>query len=59
MALPVVGFAGVFVGRERRALHDLAAGTVVVYDWGVREAQRPVTVREFLSARVRRVEPGS
>lgn len=59
VALPVVGFAGVFVGRERRALHDLAAGTVVVYDWGVREAQRPVTVREFLSARVRRVEPGS
>jgi uncharacterized RDD family membrane protein YckC len=56
-ALLLVGFAGVFVGRERRALHDVAAGTIVVYDWGVREAQRPTTVRGFLSARVRRVDP--
>ena len=45
---------GVLVGRERRALHDVIAGTVVVYDWGDREAEQPVTIRDQLSARIRR-----
>jgi uncharacterized RDD family membrane protein YckC len=57
VAVLVIGFAGVVIGRERRALQDVAAGTIVVYDWGVREAQKPVTVRDYLSARVRRVDP--
>lgn len=52
-------FIGLFVGKERRALHDLAAGTVVIYDWGEREAEQPVTIREQFSARAgrRHIEP--
>jgi uncharacterized RDD family membrane protein YckC len=34
-----LGFAGILVGRERRALHDVIAGTAVVYTWDAR-AQR-------------------
>ena len=47
-------FLGLVVGKERRTLHDAVAGTVVVYDWGAREAEQPVTIRDQLSARVRR-----
>jgi uncharacterized RDD family membrane protein YckC len=49
-----LGLIGVLVGRERRALHDVVAGTVVVYDWGERDAERPATIRELLTARVDR-----
>jgi uncharacterized RDD family membrane protein YckC len=28
-----LGFVGIVVGRERRALHDVCAGSTVVYDW--------------------------
>lgn len=31
-----LGFAGILVGRERRALHDVIAGTCVVYAWDAR-----------------------
>lgn len=31
-----LGFVGIVVGRERRALHDVLAGTTVVYDWDAR-----------------------
>ncbi len=31
-----VGFLGILFGRERRALHDVIAGTAVVYDWEAR-----------------------
>jgi uncharacterized RDD family membrane protein YckC len=47
-------FLGMVVGKERRTLHDVAAGSVVVYDWGSRDAQQPVTIRQQLSARARR-----
>jgi uncharacterized RDD family membrane protein YckC len=33
-----VGYLWLFVDQHRRALHDRAAGTVVVWDWGDREA---------------------
>ena len=46
-------FIGLLVGRERRAFHDVVAGTTVVYDWGARDAQQPVTIRQQLSAQVR------
>ncbi len=46
-------FIGLVVGKERRAFHDVVAGTTVVYDWGGRDAQQPVTIRQQLSARVR------
>ena len=49
-----LGLVGLFVGRERRALHDVVAGTAVVYDWGERDAEQPATVRELLTARVNR-----
>lgn len=45
---------GLVLGKERRTLHDAVAGTTDVYDWGAREAEQPVTIREQLSARVRR-----
>lgn len=31
-----LGFAGILIQREHRALHDLIAGTAVVYDWDAR-----------------------
>ena len=33
-----LGFIGVFIGREHRALQDVAAGSTVVYDWDARAA---------------------
>jgi uncharacterized RDD family membrane protein YckC len=48
-----LGLIGLVVGKERRTLHDVASGAVVIYDWGAREAEQPVTIREQLSARVR------
>jgi uncharacterized RDD family membrane protein YckC len=52
LALLLLGLIGMVLGKERRTLHDVAAGTVVVYDWGERQAEQPVTIREQLSARV-------
>ena len=34
-----LGFLLILVQRERRALHDLIAGTAVVYDWDARAAR--------------------
>jgi uncharacterized RDD family membrane protein YckC len=34
-----IGYIGVLVGRERRALHDVFARTTVVYDWDARAAR--------------------
>lgn len=34
-----LGFAGIFLQRDRRALHDLIAGTAVVYAWDARAAR--------------------
>jgi uncharacterized RDD family membrane protein YckC len=48
-----LAFIGLLVGKERRAFHDVVAGTTVVYDWGLRDAQQPVTIRQQLSAQVR------
>jgi uncharacterized RDD family membrane protein YckC len=45
LALPLsfltlgIGFLGILVGRERRALHDVLAGSAVVYAWDARAAQ--------------------
>ncbi len=47
---------GAVLGRERRTLHDAVSGTIEVYDWGEREAEQPATIRQQLSARVRRHE---
>jgi uncharacterized RDD family membrane protein YckC len=34
-----LGFLGILLGRDRRALHDVIAGTAVVYCWDAREAR--------------------
>jgi uncharacterized RDD family membrane protein YckC len=34
-----LGFLGILLGHDRRALHDVIAGTAVVYDWDAREAR--------------------
>jgi uncharacterized RDD family membrane protein YckC len=45
LALPLsflilgLGFAGILLGRQRRALHDVIAGTVVIYSWDARAAR--------------------
>jgi len=46
-----LGFVGIVVGRERRALHDVLAGTVVVVDWGDRPAELPTPLSRFLAQR--------
>lgn len=37
---------GIVVGRERRALHDVLAGTTVVYDWNARDARWRLLARQ-------------
>lgn len=46
-----IGLLLILAHREHRALHDLVAGTAVVYDWGVREAEVPVPLTRFLERR--------
>jgi uncharacterized RDD family membrane protein YckC len=41
-----LGFLGILVQRERRALHDLIAGTAVVYAWDARGARLRFLARE-------------
>jgi uncharacterized RDD family membrane protein YckC len=40
-----LGFAGILVQREHRALHDLIAGTAVVYSWDTRAARLRLLAR--------------
>ena len=45
LALPLsflilgLGFGGILLGRQHRALHDVIAGTVVIYSWAARAAR--------------------
>ncbi len=45
LALPLsflflgLGFVGILLGDRRRALHDVIAGTVVIYSWDARAAR--------------------
>jgi uncharacterized RDD family membrane protein YckC len=41
-----LGFLGILLGNDRRALHDVIAGTAVVYCWNVREARLRSLARE-------------
>jgi len=45
-----LGFLGILVQRERRALHDLIAGTAVIYAWDARAAQLRFLAREAETA---------
>jgi uncharacterized RDD family membrane protein YckC len=40
-----LGFLGILVGDRRRALHDVIAGTAVVYSWDARAARLRVLSR--------------
>jgi len=41
-----LGFISILFDRDRRALHDLIAGTAVVYAWDAREARLRSLARE-------------
>jgi uncharacterized RDD family membrane protein YckC len=41
-----LGFLGILVQREHRALHDLLAGTAVIYTWDARAARLRFLARE-------------
>jgi uncharacterized RDD family membrane protein YckC len=43
-----LGFVGIVVGREHRALHDVAAKSAVVLDFGDRPAELPGPLSRFL-----------
>ena len=45
-----LGFTGILFGRERRALHDVIAGTAVVYTWEARAARLRFLSRDVPSA---------
>jgi uncharacterized RDD family membrane protein YckC len=45
-----LGFLGILVQREHRALHDLIAGTAVVYAWDARAARLRFLAREAEAA---------
>jgi uncharacterized RDD family membrane protein YckC len=46
-----LGFLGILLGRDRRALHDVIAGTAVVYCWDAREARLRSLARQSPSRR--------
>jgi uncharacterized RDD family membrane protein YckC len=54
-----IGFLLIPVRRDHRALHDLIAGTAVVYDWGDRTAEMPGPLADFLNRVGRADHPGS
>jgi uncharacterized RDD family membrane protein YckC len=45
----VVGLLGIIFDRRQRTLHDLAAKTAVVYDWGDRPAELPAPLTKWLA----------
>jgi uncharacterized RDD family membrane protein YckC len=52
-----LGFLGILLGEQRRALHDVIAGTVVVYSWDARAARLRFLSRESSPAADRSVPP--
>ena len=45
-----LGFLGILLGDQRRALHDIIAGTVVIYCWDARAARLRLLSRPQYSA---------
>jgi len=52
-----LGFLGILLGDQRRALHDVIAGTVVVYAWDARAARLRFLSRESSAGADRPVPP--
>ena len=46
-----LGLVGAVLGRERRTLHDVAARSAVVYEWGGRSAEMPTVLSTWLDRR--------
>jgi uncharacterized RDD family membrane protein YckC len=44
-----LGGAWMVVDRERRSLHDLLAGSTVIYDWGGRPAELPTPLARWIA----------
>ncbi|HET9077627.1 MAG TPA: RDD family protein [Acidimicrobiales bacterium] len=42
-----LGLVGIVTGRRHRALHDMAAPSLVFYDWGDRQARMPAPITQF------------
>ncbi|MFZ2176740.1 MAG: RDD family protein, partial [Rhodococcus sp. (in: high G+C Gram-positive bacteria)] len=51
-----IGLIPIVLGKRRRALHDWAAGSTVVYDWGDRPSELPAPLTDWL--RRHDVDPG-
>jgi uncharacterized RDD family membrane protein YckC len=56
-ALFGLGLLGIVFDRERRALHDLVAGSTVVYDWGDRRASMPTPLALWLQQHAAPIDP--
>jgi uncharacterized RDD family membrane protein YckC len=54
-----LGFLGILVQREHRALHDLIAGTAVIYAWDARAARLRFLARQAELAASDSLPPGS
>ena len=52
-----LGFLGIFISPTRRTLHDAAAGTVVVYDWGDRPAEMSAPLTNWLNQHTTDADP--
>jgi hypothetical protein len=52
-----LGFLGILVQREHRALHDLIAGTAVIYAWDARAARLRFLARQAELAPASRPPP--
>jgi uncharacterized RDD family membrane protein YckC len=63
LALPLsflllgLGLLGIIWDPERRALHDLIAGTSIVYDWGDRMATMPTPLARWLAQHAAAIDP--
>jgi uncharacterized RDD family membrane protein YckC len=44
-----LGFLGIFISPERRTLHDAAASSAVVYDWGDRPADMTAPLTKWVN----------
>ena len=45
----LLGCLGILISPERRTLHDAAAGSVVVYDWGERPAEMSAPITRWIT----------
>jgi uncharacterized RDD family membrane protein YckC len=46
-----LGLIGIVYGKRHRALHDVAAPSIVRYDWGDNPAAMPAPLTQFLERR--------